>query len=47
MKRLFIIVSAIFVTIPLCAQKAIEKDDIFVTVGANVPMYKILRAMWS
>ena len=40
MKRLFIIVSAIFVTIPLCAQKAIEKDDIFVTVGANVPMYK-------
>ena len=40
MKRLIIIVSVIFATIPLYAQKAIENDAVFVTVGANVPMYK-------
>ena len=40
MKRLIIIVSVIFATIPLCAQKAVENDAVFVTVGANVPMYK-------
>ena len=40
MKRLQIIVLAIFVTIPLCAQKPLENDEVFVTVGANVPMYK-------
>ena len=40
MKRLQIIVLAIFVTIPLCAQKPLENDEIFATVGVNVPMYK-------
>lgn len=40
MKRLIIIVSVIFATIPLCAQKSVENDAVFVTVGANVPMYK-------
>ena len=27
-------------TIPLCAQKPLENDEIFATVGVNVPMYK-------
>ena len=42
MKRLQIIVLAIFVTIPLCAQKPLENDEIFATVGVNVPMYKTI-----
>ena len=42
MKRLQIIVLAIFVTIPLCAQKPLENDEIFATVGVNVPMYKTM-----
>ena len=37
MKRLQIIVLAIFVTIPLCAQKPLENDEIFATVGVNTP----------
>ena len=40
MKRLQIIGLAIFVTIPLCAQKPLENDEIFATVGVHVPMYK-------
>ena len=40
MKRLLIIVSMTIMTIPLCAQKIIENDEVFVTVGANVPMYR-------
>ena len=42
MKRFQIIVLAIFVTIPLCAQKPLENDEIFATVGVNVPMYKTI-----
>ena len=44
MKRLQIIVLAIFVTIPLCAQKPLENDEIFATVGVNVPMYKNMES---
>ena len=44
MKRLQIIILAIFVTIPLCAQKPLENDEIFATVGVNVPMYKIMES---
>ena len=44
MKRLKIIVLAIFVTIPLCAQKTLENDEIFATVGVNVPMYKNMES---
>ena len=40
MKRLLIIVSVVLMSFPLCAQKVIENDEIFATVGANVPMYK-------
>ena len=44
MKRLLIIVSAILVTIPLYAQKALENDEIIATVGVNVPMYKNMES---
>ena len=44
MKRLQIIILAIFVTIPLCAQKPLENDEIFATVGVNVPMYKNMES---
>ncbi len=44
MKRLQIIVLAIFVTIPLCAQKPLENDEIFATVGVNAPMYKNMES---
>ena len=44
MKRLQIIVLAIFVTIPLCAQKPLENDEIFATVGVNDPMYKNMES---
>ena len=44
MKRLLIIVSAILVTIPLFAQKPLENDEIFATVGVNVPMYKKMES---
>ena len=44
MKRLLIIISAIFVTIPLSAQKALENDEIIATVGVNVPMYKNMES---
>ena len=44
MKRIQIIISAIFVTIPLCAQKPLENDEIFATVGVNVPMYKNMES---
>lgn len=44
MKRLQVIISAILVTIPLCAQKPLENDEIFATVGANVPMYKNMES---
>ena len=44
MKRLQIIILAIFVTIPLCAQKPLENDGIFATVGVNVPMYKNMES---
>ena len=40
MKQIQIIILAIFVTIPLCAQKPLENDEIIATVGVNVPMYK-------
>ena len=44
MKRLLIIVSAILVTIPLYAQKALENDEIIATLGVNVPMYKNMES---
>jgi len=44
MKRLQIIVLAIFVTIPLCAQKPLENDEILATVGVNAPMYKNMES---
>ena len=44
MKRLQVIISAILVTIPLCAQKPLENDEIFAMVGANVPMYKNMES---
>jgi len=40
MKRLLIILSTILSAIPLSAQKPLENDEIFATVGVNVPMYK-------
>lgn len=40
MQRLLIIFSTILLTIPLCAQKVLENDEIIATVGVNVPMYK-------
>lgn len=42
MTRLQIIILAIFVTIPLCAQKPLENDEIFATVGVNTP-----RVLWE
>ena len=44
MKRLQIIILGIFVTIPLCAQKPLENDEIIATVGVNVPMYKNMES---
>lgn len=44
MTRLQIIILAIFVTIPLCAQKPLENDEIFATVGVNTPMYKNIES---
>ena len=35
---------AVFVTIPLCAQKPLENDEIFATVGVNAPMYKNIES---
>lgn len=40
MRRLLIILSTILSAIPLSAQKPLENDEIFATVGVNVPMYK-------
>lgn len=40
MKRLPIIVAAVLMSLPLFAQKVIENDEIFATIGTNVPMYK-------
>ena len=39
MKRLLILIWAILLTVPLSAQKALENDEIFATVGVNVPIY--------
>ena len=44
MKRLQIIILAVFVTVPLCAQKPLENDEIFATVGVNAPMYKNMES---
>ncbi len=44
MTRLQIIILAIFVTIPLCAQKPLENDEIFATVGVHTPMYKNMES---
>ena len=38
MKRLLILIWAILLTVPLSAQKALENDEIFATVGVNVPI---------
>ena len=39
MKRLLILIWAILLTVSLSAQKALENDEIFATVGVNVPIY--------
>ena len=44
MKRLLTIVSVLMLTISLCAQKPIENDEIFATVGVNVPIYKNMES---
>jgi len=44
MKRLLIILSTILSAIPLSAQKPLENDEIFATVGVNVPMYKCIES---
>ena len=44
MKRVLVILSAILLTIPLCAQKPLESDEIMATVGVNVPMYKNMES---
>ena len=44
MKRLQIIILAVFVTIPLCAQKHLENDEIIATIGVNTPMYKNMES---
>ena len=44
MKRLLIIISTILSAIPLSAQKPLENDEIFATVGVHVPMYKNMES---
>ena len=44
MKRLLIILSTILSAIPLSAQKPLENEEIFATVGVNVPMYKNMES---
>lgn len=44
MKRLQIIILAVFVTIPFCAQKHLENDEIIVTIGVNTLMYKNMES---
>ena len=44
MQRLLIILSTILSAIPLSAQKPLENDEIFATVGVHVPMYKNMES---
>ena len=44
MKRFLIILATILTTVPLCAQKTLENDEIIVTVGVNAPMYKNMES---
>ena len=44
MKRFLIILATILTTVPLCAQKTLENDEIIATVGVNVPMYKNMES---
>ena len=44
MKRLLIILSTILSAIPLSAQKPLENDEIFATVGVHAPMYKNMES---
>ena len=44
MKRLLIILSTILSAIPLSAQKPLENDEIFATIGVNAPMYKNMES---
>ena len=44
MKRILIILATILTTVPLCAQKTLENDEIIATVGVNVPMYKNMES---
>ena len=37
MKRFLIILATILTTVPLCAQKTLENDEIIATIGVNVP----------
>ncbi len=40
MKRLQVIFVVLLLCVPLSAQRPLENDEIFATVGVNVPMYK-------
>ena len=44
MKRFLIILATILTTVPLCAQKTLENDEIIATVGVNTPMYKNMES---
>ena len=37
MKRFLIILATILTTVPLCAQKTLENDEIIATIGVNTP----------
>lgn len=39
MKRFLLLLSVILLATPLHAQKDLENNEVFVTVGADVPMY--------
>ena len=44
MKRFLIILATILTTVPLCAQKTLENDEIIATIGVNTPMYKNMES---
>ena len=44
MKRFLIILATILTTVPLCAQKTLENDEIIATIGGNTPMYKNMES---
>ena len=44
MKQILVILAAILLAIPLSAQKPLENDEIFATIGVNTPMYKNMES---